>query len=279
VSTFAEDINERSEDPLTGPCGVAIDQRNGDVYVSEWYRNKIKKISHSGWTTCGINLGSIPLQERVISSDTPGNLPCTVWSDIIAFCDLVSLSRLCQVCFAFYRPARRHIGGHVVTFAGTGNHGKIDGPAGEARFSYPCGMSFSEKHNCLFVTEYGSHAIRKIDITTGIVSTVAGIGKPGYLDGDGKVAQFDRPTDIALFDGETSLLVADCDNKRIRLIKFLDAEQVTVETFAGGGEGGQEGPALECELSSPHSLCIDHGNNTCYFTTSSDHKIWKLFLQ
>jgi len=110
-----------------------------------------------------------------------------------------------------------------------------------------------------------------------MVSTVAGTGQAGYLDGDGSTAMFNIPTGLAFIASDRSLLVADYKNHRIRLIK-RGGEHTIVETLAGSGEeGDEEGGALECKFSHPHSLCIDHSKNLCYIL--AERKIRTLSLR
>ena len=99
----------------------------------------------------------------------------------------------------------------VTTLAGTaGSPGSTDSPP---RFYYPCGIT-TEGTN-LYVADSANNTIRKIVISTGIVTTIAGIaGSAGSTDSP---ALFDYPEGITT-DG-TNLYVADSDNDTIREIK------------------------------------------------------------
>jgi hypothetical protein len=86
----------------------------------------------------------------------------------------------------------------------------------------------------LFVAERDNHVIRKIDRATGIISTVAGTGAPGF-SGDGgpaAKAQLRQPHSL-VFDRDGTLLVCDIGNQRIRRI-HLDTG--IIETYAGTGD-------------------------------------------
>jgi autotransporter-associated beta strand protein len=106
----------------------------------------------------------------------------------------------------------------------------------------PQGLAISPSGD-VYVANTLSHEIKKIDPTTGAVTTVAGTGLPGYADGDGTVAQFVYPQGIA-FDKEGNLMVVDQQNYRIRKIAF-GPSGATVSSLAGGGGSGQASPALD----------------------------------
>lgn len=104
----------------------------------------------------------------------------------------------------------------VTTLAGTaGAAGSVDGTAAAARFYYPVGIVTDGTN--LYVADQWSQAIRKIDIATGSVLTIAGaLGSAGSADGSGWDARFNNPCTITS-DG-TSLYVADYGNHTIRKI-------------------------------------------------------------
>lgn len=128
----------------------------------------------------------------------------------------------------------RHVSGagEVSTFAG-GPVGRgmthLDGPRLEARFLSPGPMVMDSVGNIYF-TDFANHDLRKIDLT-GMVTTVAGEGLPGYHDGDGEAARFNGPDGLVLIDDQT-LLVADSLNSVLRRVELGEAG-ATVSTFAG----------------------------------------------
>jgi streptogramin lyase len=106
-------------------------------------------------------------------------------------------------------------GGIVTTFAGTGATGNADGTLTTATFKSPKAMAIDMAGN-LYVVDRGNHNIRKIT-PAGVVSTVAGSGSPGYLDGPDVAALFNTPSGIAV-DAIGNLYVADNVNNTIRKI-------------------------------------------------------------
>jgi uncharacterized alkaline shock family protein YloU len=107
--------------------------------------------------------------------------------------------------------------GVVTTIAGTaGTLGTEDGPGADARFNYPTGITTDGAN--LFVTDMFSSTIRKIVISTGMVTTIAGAATiSGVTDGNNVVARFYWPTGITT-DG-TSLFITDSGNSLIRKIR------------------------------------------------------------
>jgi hypothetical protein len=95
--------------------------------------------------------------------------------------------------------------------------GYIDGPGLTARFNQPAGIV--KLGNALYITEEKGHALRKIDLSDYTVSTIAGNGTNGYIDGVASDARFGNLRGIAT-DGR-SLYVCDVDNRAIRKIEFI----------------------------------------------------------
>ena len=106
--------------------------------------------------------------------------------------------------------------GVVTTVAGTaGAFGSDDGTGAEARFNAPTGITTDGAN--LYVADKGNYTIRKVVISTGVVTTIAGMaGVIGSEDGIGAAARFSRPTRITT-DG-ARLYVADSYNQTIRVV-------------------------------------------------------------
>lgn len=168
--------------------------------------------------------------------------------------------------------------GRLTTVAGCGRAGYTGdgGPATEAKLNEPYEVRFAENGDMVFV-EMRNHLIRKVDARTRIISTLAGVGKPGY-GGDGgpaATALFKNPHSIAL-DGRGGLYVADISNHRIRRI---DLETGVVQSVAGDGrrqlprdgETARGNPVL-----GPRALFVDR--TTMWVALREGHSVWKLDL-
>ncbi|MBU6429337.1 MAG: SMP-30/gluconolactonase/LRE family protein, partial [Cyanobacteria bacterium REEB65] len=99
--------------------------------------------------------------------------------------------------------------------AGDSQAGYADGKGDAARFDQPMGLAVGPAGN-LFVADQGNNRIREIT-PDGIVSTLAGDGQPGYRDGLGAVAEFNRPESVAV-GSDGKVYVTDRYNNRIRVI-------------------------------------------------------------
>ena len=154
--------------------------------------------------------------------------------------------------------------GVIVTIAGTGAEGYSGdgGPATAATFNQPYSLQV-DANDDVYVVDRLNYVIRKIDASTGIVTTVAGTGQPGY-HGDGgpaTSAQMREPNDCFL-DGRGGLLVADVRDQRVRR---LDLASGVMTTFAGNGEKERSGdglPALEASILGARAVCMDGAGNT-----------------
>jgi sugar lactone lactonase YvrE len=161
-------------------------------------------------------------------SDTQVNNPygMTIGPDgALYFCD-VDNQRVRRLDLATKR---------LTTIAGNGQkaYRGDGGPAEEASLSAPHELLF-DRNGDLYITERDNHVIRKVDMKTGIISTVAGTGKPGF-SGDGgpaTQAQLNQPHSIIL-DRDGTILICDLQNHRIRR---LHLDTGIIETWAGTGE-------------------------------------------
>jgi len=112
--------------------------------------------------------------------------------------------------------------GSITTIVGMGEAGYSGdrGPAVEARIEEPYAIQVADNGD-VYVLQRFSPAIRKVDASTGMISTVAGDGTVGY-SGDGgpaTQAQMREPNDCAL-DGKGGLLIADIQDQRIRRLDW-----------------------------------------------------------
>ncbi len=119
--------------------------------------------------------------------------------------------------------------------AGLFAFGDRDGTGYAAKLQHPLGVVVAG--GTAFVADTYNHRIKRLDIATGRVTTLAGTGRAGLADGPFAKAQFDEPSGLA-FAGDPqapdkgTLYVADTDNHRVRV---LDLQAGTVSTLELAG--------------------------------------------
>jgi len=154
--------------------------------------------------------------------------------------------------------------GIISTIAGNGTAGYSGdgGAATEAKLSSPSGVAVDTAGN-VYIGDTGNNRIRKVDATTGIITTVAGSGDAGY-SGDGGAAtdaELDTPRDVypwgAMYAGTTDLLIADTGNN---VIRWVHGPSGIIDTLAGTGDdgfSGDGGAAVDAELNAPEAVASD----------------------
>jgi len=158
--------------------------------------------------------------------------------------------------------------GAVSTLAGSGAQGKKDGTATDASFQYPHGITTDGTN--LYVADSWNSKIRKIVIATGVVTTIAGSGAEGALDGKGQAATFNSPNSVTT-DG-SSLYVSDEENNIIRKIEIATG---AVTTLAGSGEKAVvEGVGKAASFNSPTGITTD--GKSLYVVDKGRHLIRKI---
>ena len=170
--------------------------------------------------------------------------------------------------------------GTISTIAGTGAKGYSGdgGPALQATFNLPHELRFDAAGD-LYIVDMTNHAVRKIDLKTKIITTIAGNGQTGY-SGDGgpaKNAQFNQPHSIQ-FGPEGDLFVCDIGNHAIRRI---DMKTGTISTFAGTGKAGPTPDGAKIAgtpLKGPRSLDFDKSGNL-WLATREGNQVFKFDLK
>lgn len=125
----------------------------------------------------------------------------------------------------------------------------------------------------LYVADTSNHTIRKVVLSTGAVTTLAGsVGQSGSTDGAGAAARFSSPQGVAA-DGAGSLYVADFENHTIRKIALTNAADTTVAGIAGQG-GVKLGP-LPAQLNSPTGIAV-LPTGEIFLATTNENAILKM---
>ena len=162
----------------------------------------------------------------------------------------------------------------VTTIAGyPGRRGVNDGIGSNARFYYPEGIATDGVY--IYVADAASHVIRKVEINSGTVTTIAGKrGQSGYNDGTGVNALFKAPSGIALLDG--LLYVTDTDNHLIRRVN-KDSGEVTTIAGTASVAGNTDGSGTSAQFNFPFGITND--DEYLYIADTYNYTIRRLDIQ
>jgi streptogramin lyase len=194
-----------------------------------------------------------------------------------AFCDV----RVCVVVLLTVLFATANVSagdGEVRTIAGNGQH-----PSGPDRVALqtavggPFGVALGPRGG-LVVCETAGHVVRRIDLTTGVIETIAGTGGRGY-SGDGGLAtkaRLDEPYEVR-FDKVGNLFFVEMQN---HVVRRVDAKTGIITTVAGTGESGfrgDGGPAVKAKMNRPHSIALDDVGGL-YICDIGNHRVRRVEL-
>ncbi len=142
-------------------------------------------------------------------------------------------------------------------------------PARQATFSGPTDVAVDAAGN-VFVADTANHRVRRIDANTGIVTTVAGTGQPGFgLDGSLAVNEPLNAPHGVVADRSGNLYIADTGNHRIRRV----GRGGIITTLAGNGQPGSSGDgggALQARLNAPEGVAVDAAGNVFFADTGNN---------
>jgi DNA-binding beta-propeller fold protein YncE len=173
--------------------------------------------------------------------------------------------------------------GNITTIAGNGSTGFSGdgGPALNASMSEPTNLCFDNARNFLYFTDYWNTRVRRVDLSTGIISTVAGNGTENYINGGLAKTSGLLPGGIAL-DAAGNLFIAQhaapLINYTSNIISRVDILTGIITTVAGNGQyafAGDGGPALNASFFVPMDVAVDAAGNI-YVADCMNQRIRKI---
>lgn len=232
----------------------------GNIYIADQNNCRIRKIDKNG------NVSTLAGMGEKGYFDGPGNQAKFYWPKGIA----VDLNGNVYVADSENNRIRKiDKNGNVTTLAGTGEAGFKDGTGNQAKFDQPSGIAV-DKYGIVYVADTDNNRIRGID-KNGNVSTIAGNGGHGSLDGWGTQAAFSWPTQIVV-DNLGNLYIADDINN---LIRKIDVHS-NVSTVAGTGVIGlKNGPVAQARFHRPMGITVD-GEGSIYVADTYNNCIRKI---
>ena len=254
------------------PSALSFDG-NGDLFFTDRSNSRIRKITTStgiistvaGTGTAGYNGDGILAtaaqlnNPNEVSFDASGNLYIADWFN----------NRVRKINMST---------GIISTIAGTGTAGyNGDGIAATtAQINGPCGIIFDNAGN-IYIAEYGGARVRKINISSGNISTIAGTGTFGY-NGDGILATTAQLSGCAYikFDIAENMFIGEGSNQRVReIIKSTGL----ISTVAGTGTSGYNGDgiaATTAQLNFPFYILFDQPKCSMYIADYYNNRIRKV---
>jgi sugar lactone lactonase YvrE len=241
------------------PYDVAVDS-SGIVYVADYENNSIRKITPAGVVTilAGGSAGEGGIAEGTGTEARFYN-PSGIAVDSLGIIFVADTSN--------HRIRKVTAAGVVTTFAGS-VAGYLDDTGTAAQFSSPRGIAIDSSDNIYVIDD--NRRIRKIT-PAGVVTTLAGNGSLGSIDGTATEASFRWPRDVAV-DSSGNVYVADTENHKIR--KVTPAGDVS--TLAGSQYiGDTNGTGINASFKYPEGIAVDTSGNI-YVADTANYKIRKI---
>ena len=226
------------------PFGLTITP-SGDVYVADENNHQIRKVVQNGGVTtfAGSSSGYVEGTGTAAKFNEPSGI-------------VINPSGT-----AFYVTDRSNdcirkitMAGVVTTIAGFGQ-GDNDGQGNAASLSAPTAIAVNAS-GVMYIADQANCKIKKVT-QSGVVTTIAGAGDPGYVNGSGPTAKFYMPRGIAV-DAAGNIYVADTYNNRIRKV----TPSGNVSTLAGSGDPGfANGTGTAAQFFYPSGIAVDGSGN------------------
>jgi sugar lactone lactonase YvrE len=242
--------------PLFYPGAVAVDN-SGHLYIAA---GVVRMVSNGVITTVAGN------GNPGFSGDNGPATKATLSPDGIA----VDTSGNLYIADRGSNRVRMVWNGIITTVAGNGTPGFSgdNGPATSASLNAPSAVVVDASGN-LYVGDISDNRVRMI--SKGVITTVAGNGAQNFGGDNGPAtsAQLNSPTGAAV-DASGNLYIADTSNNRVRMVS--NGVITTVVGNGTSGFSGDNGPAINAQLSSPTGAAVDASGNL-YIADSGNNRV------
>jgi hypothetical protein len=260
---YSGDSGAATSAQLNNPRTVAFDGA-GNFYIGDQFNNRVRKVSTSGTITTVAGTGTAGYTgDGGPATNAELNGPQGVVVDGAGklYIGDPYNSRIRMV----------DTSGTITTVVGSGTGGD-GGPAVSAIIDFPIGMAVDGAGNFYFA-DFGAHRIRKVNVSTGIITTVAGTGTAGFTGDGGPAtsAEINAPTGVEI-DASGNLYVSDFGNNRIREVNASTGIITTVAGNGNYGYTGDGGPATSAELNGPEGVTVNSAGDI-YIPDVSNHVV------
>jgi uncharacterized protein (TIGR03437 family) len=238
------------------PVAVAIDSK-GNLYIADGPNYRIRKVDLNGTITTIAGVGT--------SGFSGDNGPAiSALTGLVTGMAVDSAGSIYLADLSAERVRKIDTAGMISTIAGHGDFGYVDdGAPANMSIMLPAGVAIDGFGN-LLISDLNLSAVRRVDLATGLIFTVAGNGSPGFLGDNGAATngEMNGPSGLAV-DGNNQIYVADLLNARVRKIAGS-----VITTFAGTGirDGS---PAASAFLNLPEGLAVSGTNNALVADTGN----------
>jgi sugar lactone lactonase YvrE len=270
---FAGDGGPATSASLNTPTGVAVDGA-GNLYIADQGNNLIRRVeaaTHIIHTVAGG--GTVASGSDKLGDGGPATSAILYGPQSVALDPAGNL----YIADAFHNLVRmvNAASGTITVVAGGGTSAGTDGfgdggAATSAMLNNPCGLALDSAGN-LYIADTDYNLVRRVDLTTGIITAVAGNGNSGYTGDNGLAssATLSSPQGVVL-DAANNIYVADFGNNAIRQISASTQKILTLAGRGSTGYYGDGGNPAVAFLTNPTSLAVaengnlyiaDYGNN------------------
>lgn len=247
---------------------------DSNLWLAAWHNWKLKKIDQSWNLTSPVGTTQGFSGDSGLASEAKLNLPSSLVFDAAG---IVYISDQGNQCIR-----KVDISNIITTIAGS-TAGFADDTGKAAKFNFPSGsnampggkMDITNDGLHLLVADTKNHKIRKIEIATGAVTTIAGTGTDSY-SGDGGAAinaTLNMPSDVAV-SPDNSIYIADTWNNVIRKIDAAG----NISTVAGTGTAGYSANGTNAKsalLNQPYGVFVS-ADTTLYIADTGNHQVKKV---
>jgi uncharacterized protein (TIGR03437 family) len=258
---FGGDNGPATSAQLLNPLSVTVDAA-GNLYIADRFNNSIRKVSNGVISTVA---GSW------MSGFSGDNGPAT--SALLSAPMSVAVDSAGNLYIADHdnNRIRKVSGGLITTVAGGGSFLGDSGPATSALLSGASGVAVDSAGR-IYIADTGNNRIRRV--SNGVITTVAGNGGFSFFGDNGPAtsAQLYHPEGVAV-DSGGSLYIADSGNQLVRKVS-----NGVITAVAGNGTpgfSGDNGPAIDAQLSGPNGVAVDSAGNL-YIADSGNFRIRKV---
>jgi len=274
VQNFYGDGGLATDAHLSNPDGVCTDA-SGNIYIADWGSNRIRKID----ITTGIITTIIDTSGPGFSGDNAPAINAKLHTPIGIFVDAHDNIYIPDNANNRVRKVDA-VTGYISTIAGIGTHGYSgdNGLAINAQLYGPAGV-FVTPAGDIYITDAVNNVIRKIDHSTGIITTVAGNGTTGYSGDNGPAtqAQLNLLQGKCFVDAAGNVFIPEGNNSVVRRV---DAISGIITTVAGkqslaGHYSGDNGLATRAGMSGVIAVYLDPAGNM-FISDCNNHVIRKV---